>query len=272
MFHLVPSGILQPGTVNLIGPGVVVDPRVLLRELGELEAKGVLRDPARIRVSGRAHVILDWHIALDKARDEARAEGAIGTTGRGIGPAYEDKVARRGIRVADLLDPAALRRAVRPPGEGEELRADAAPPLGADRPRGALRGVRRARPAPRALRGPHRPHPRAGAARRQERAVRGRPGLAPRHRPRHLPVRHVVELRGRGGVHRGRRRADADRRRPRHHQGLHDAGRRRPLPERGHRTEAASGSASAASSSAPPPDASAAAAGSTSWCCATRRS
>ena len=75
-------------------------------------AKGVLRDPARVRVSGRAHVILDWHIALDKARDEARAEGAIGTTGRGIGPTYEDKVARRGIRVADLLDPAALRRAV----------------------------------------------------------------------------------------------------------------------------------------------------------------
>ena len=112
VFHLVPSGILQPGTVNLIGPGVVVDPRVLLREIGELEAKGVLRDPARIRVSGRAHVILDWHIALDKARDEARAEGALGTTGRGIGPAYEDKVARRGIRVADLLDPAALRRAV----------------------------------------------------------------------------------------------------------------------------------------------------------------
>jgi adenylosuccinate synthase len=112
VFHLVPSGILQPGTVNLIGPGVVVDPRVLLRELDELTAKGVLRDPARVRVSGRAHVIHDWHIALDKARDEARAEGAIGTTGRGIGPAYEDKVARRGIRVADLLDPAALRSAV----------------------------------------------------------------------------------------------------------------------------------------------------------------
>ena len=112
VFHLVPSGILQPGTVNLIGPGVVVDPRVLLRELEELKAKGVLKDPARIRVSGRAHVILDWHIALDKARDEARADGAIGTTGRGIGPAYEDKVARRGIRVADLLDPRALKSAI----------------------------------------------------------------------------------------------------------------------------------------------------------------
>jgi adenylosuccinate synthase len=112
VLHLVPSGILQPGAVNLIGPGVVVDPRVLLQELDEIQAQGVLRDPSRVRVSGRAHVILDWHIALDKARDEARREGAIGTTGRGIGPAYEDKVARRGIRVADLLDPVALRPAI----------------------------------------------------------------------------------------------------------------------------------------------------------------
>ena len=112
VLHLVPSGVLQPGTVNLIGPGVVVDPRVLLDELDKIQQQGVLRDPSRVRVSGRAHVILDWHIALDKARDEARREGAIGTTGRGIGPAYEDKVARRGIRVADLLDAAALRPAI----------------------------------------------------------------------------------------------------------------------------------------------------------------
>jgi adenylosuccinate synthase len=112
VLHLVPSGILQPGTVNLIGPGVVVDPRVLLDELEKIQAQGVLRDPSRVRVSGRAHVILDWHVALDKARDEARREGAIGTTGRGIGPAYEDKVARRGIRVADLLDPEGLRAAI----------------------------------------------------------------------------------------------------------------------------------------------------------------
>jgi adenylosuccinate synthase len=112
VLHLVPSGILQPGAVNLIGPGVVVDPRVLLEELDKIQAQGVLRDPSRVRVSGRAHVILGWHIALDKARDEARRESAIGTTGRGIGPAYEDKVARRGIRVADLLDPVALRPAI----------------------------------------------------------------------------------------------------------------------------------------------------------------
>jgi adenylosuccinate synthase len=104
--------VLQPGTLNLIGPGVVVDPQVLLGELRKLVDRGVLKDPSRVRVSGRAHVILDWNIALDKAREESRKGSAIGTTGRGIGPTYEDKVARRGVRVADLLEPAALREIV----------------------------------------------------------------------------------------------------------------------------------------------------------------
>jgi adenylosuccinate synthase len=112
VLHLVPAGVLQPGTLNLIGPGVVVDPQVLLGELRKLVDRGVLKDPSRVRVSGRAHVILDWNIALDKAREESRKSSAIGTTGRGIGPTYEDKVARRGVRVADLLEPAALREIV----------------------------------------------------------------------------------------------------------------------------------------------------------------
>jgi adenylosuccinate synthase len=85
---------------------------VLLGELEELERRGALRDPSRVRVSGRAHLILAWHTALDKAREEAARSRAIGTTGRGIGPAYEDKVARRGIRVADLLNPKNLREAI----------------------------------------------------------------------------------------------------------------------------------------------------------------
>ena len=113
VLHIVPAGILNPGTVNLIGPGVVVDPGELLGELEALRQRGVLRDPSRVRLSGRAHLILDWHTALDKAREEAARERAIGTTGRGIGPAYEDKVARRGIRVADLLVPANLEAAIR---------------------------------------------------------------------------------------------------------------------------------------------------------------
>jgi adenylosuccinate synthase len=112
VLHVVPAGVLNPGTVNLIGPGVVVDPAGLLRELDALKERGVLRDPSRVRLSGRAHVILPWHTTLDKAREEAARELAIGTTGRGIGPAYEDKVTRRGIRVADLLDPESLRGAL----------------------------------------------------------------------------------------------------------------------------------------------------------------
>jgi adenylosuccinate synthase len=109
VLHVVPSGILHDGSVNLIGPGVVVDPGVLLDELKKLEDRGILRDPSRIRVSGRAHVILPWHTALDGAREKKAGDGKIGTTGRGIGPCYEDKVARRGVRVADLRQPEELR-------------------------------------------------------------------------------------------------------------------------------------------------------------------
>ena len=112
ILHVTPAGILNPDTVNLIGPGVVVDPVVLLGELDKLKQRGILRDPARVRLSGRAHLILPWHTALDKAREEAARGRAIGTTGRGIGPTYEDKVARRGIRVADLLQPKDLRAAI----------------------------------------------------------------------------------------------------------------------------------------------------------------
>jgi len=109
VLHVVPSGILHPGSVNLIGPGVVVDPAILLGELAKLEERGILKDPSRIRVSGRAHVILPWHTALDAARETAAGKAKIGTTGRGIGPCYEDKVARRGVRVADLREAGELR-------------------------------------------------------------------------------------------------------------------------------------------------------------------
>jgi adenylosuccinate synthase len=84
VLHVTPAGILNPGTVNLIGPGVVVDPAVLLGELAELERRGVLRDPSRVRVSGCAHLILPWHTALDKAREEAARSRAIGWPGAGF--------------------------------------------------------------------------------------------------------------------------------------------------------------------------------------------
>ena len=109
ILHVVPSGILHEGSINLIGPGVVVDPAILLGEIEALKERGILKDPSRLRVSGRAHVILSWHRALDVARELAAGEAKIGTTGRGIGPAYEDKVARRGIRIADLRQTDTLR-------------------------------------------------------------------------------------------------------------------------------------------------------------------
>ena len=109
ILHVVPSGILHAASINLIGPGVVVDPAILLEEVEALKARGILKDPSRLRVSGRAHVILAWHRALDVAREAAAGKAKIGTTGRGIGPAYEDKVARRGIRVADLRQTDTLR-------------------------------------------------------------------------------------------------------------------------------------------------------------------
>ncbi|GAB4432696.1 MAG: adenylosuccinate synthase [Chloroflexi bacterium OHK40] len=99
--HLVPSGIFDPQTVNIIGAGVVIDPEVLLGELKELEARGV--STARLFISERAHVIMPYHVQLDQLQEQDRGEGKIGTTGRGIGPAYADKMSRTGIRMADLL-------------------------------------------------------------------------------------------------------------------------------------------------------------------------
>ncbi|ODP98246.1 MULTISPECIES: adenylosuccinate synthase [Salinivibrio] len=103
VLHLIPSGILRNNVKCIIGNGVVLSPDALLKEMGELEARGV---PVRERLflSEACPLILPYHIALDAAREQARGKKAIGTTGRGIGPAYEDKVARRGLRVGDLFD------------------------------------------------------------------------------------------------------------------------------------------------------------------------
>lgn len=104
VLHLIPSGILREGVQCLIGNGVVLSPEALLKEMAYLEAKGVpVRE--RLKVSAACPLILPYHVALDKAREAARGKAAIGTTGRGIGPAYEDKVARRGLRVGDLYRP-----------------------------------------------------------------------------------------------------------------------------------------------------------------------
>ncbi len=129
VLHLIPAGVLHKGKTCIIGNGVVVDPTVFMMEIDRLKQKGYLADDSQLVLSLDAHVIMPWHKAVDLAREQSMGAGKIGTTGRGIGPTYEDKVARRGIRVRDLLDPAKLARKVaeRLPVAQEELRR-----LGAD--------------------------------------------------------------------------------------------------------------------------------------------
>ncbi len=124
VLHLIPAGVLHKGKTCIIGNGVVVDPTVFMMEIDRLKQKGYLADDSQLVLSLDAHVIMPWHKAVDIARESAMGAGKIGTTGRGIGPTYEDKVARRGIRVRDLLDTAKLERRVneRLPVAQEELR------------------------------------------------------------------------------------------------------------------------------------------------------
>lgn len=113
ILHLIPSGILHEGKTCLIGNGVVLDPEVFLKEVDALAAKGVDVSPARLGISPKTHLILPYHKVIDQAREAKRAGKKIGTTGRGIGPCYEDKVARIGVRAGDLARPDLLREKVR---------------------------------------------------------------------------------------------------------------------------------------------------------------
>jgi adenylosuccinate synthase len=113
ILHLIPSGMLREGVMCFIGNGVVVSPSALFQEVDELERNGIhVRE--RLRISDSCPVILQHHIALDGAREKQRGTSAIGTTGRGIGPAYEDKVGRRGLRIGDLLDSARFAEKLEP--------------------------------------------------------------------------------------------------------------------------------------------------------------
>ncbi len=100
--HLIPSGILYPGTTCIIGNGVVIDPAVLIKELDYLESQGICTD--NLKISLRAHLVMPYHMRLDELEEESKGSNKIGTTKRGIGPAYMDKTARVGIRIIDLLD------------------------------------------------------------------------------------------------------------------------------------------------------------------------
>ncbi len=112
--HLIPSGILNPNTTCLLGGAMVVNPKKLLAEMDGLAARAIDVSPQRIRLSGSAHLIMPYHIAVDGAAEAARGDGAIGTTRRGIGPAYTDKAARSGIRVMEMLhDPSVFAQRIR---------------------------------------------------------------------------------------------------------------------------------------------------------------
>ncbi len=108
--HLLPSGILTPGVIPVISNGVVIDLAVLFHEIDALKARGI--DTSRLRVSANAHVITPYHVTVDKTTERFLGKRAIGTTGRGIGPTYADKINRVGIRIQDLFDPSILRQKV----------------------------------------------------------------------------------------------------------------------------------------------------------------
>ncbi len=113
IFHIIPSGILYEGKKCLIGNGLVVDPEVLLDEIESLMKSGIEVDTNRLSISEKVHIIMPYHKAVDNAREVAKGKGKIGTTGRGIGPCYEDKVARTGIRAIDFTDAEVLEEKIR---------------------------------------------------------------------------------------------------------------------------------------------------------------
>lgn len=111
--HLIPSGILHEGKKCLIGNGLVVDPQVLLEEINNLTERGIAINPEKLSLSEKAHIIMPYHKAIDLARETAKGKDKLGTTGRGIGPCYEDKVGRTGIRTIDLLETETLEEKIK---------------------------------------------------------------------------------------------------------------------------------------------------------------
>ena len=213
----------------LIGNGVAIDPKVLLEEIDSLESRDV--STQRLFVSDRAHVVMPYHPMIDQLDEKLRGAAAIGTTGRGIGPCFTDKVARLGIRMGDLVDPQAFRDRlsfVLPYKNAVLTRLYDAEPLDA---RGGLQQLRRVRRrAWRPASATPRSSPASALDARRKHPARRRAGRPARPRRRHLRLRHVL----RAVLDLGRRR-DRHRHRPgRHHegrrrlQGLHDARRQRP--------------------------------------------
>src|SRR4030042_5343926 len=134
VLHLIPSGILHPGTLCVMGNGRVISPRAFFKETGDLEAQGIGVGPSRVAVSRGAHLIMPWHPLVERLSEERRGAKKIGTTCRGIGPAYEDKAARLGVRAGDLADLRVLREKIAEDVAAKDpiFRAFGLPPLAAE--------------------------------------------------------------------------------------------------------------------------------------------
>ena len=188
ILHLVPSGALHPDKLCVIGNGVVIDPEILIEEIHALKAHGHLASDEQLRISEQAHVIMPYHKAIDLARERLRGKGKIGTTGRGIGPAYEDKVARVGIRFVDLLEEDTFREKLQRNIEEKNFYLKAIlneKALDFESIHERYSGYREEL---KTLCHQHRGLARSKDARRQARALRRRSGDAARRRPRHLPL------------------------------------------------------------------------------------
>ena len=229
----IPSGILHPGVRCVIGCGVVIDPASLIEEMESLVQRGVSLD-GNLYISKNAHLIMPYHPALDRASESQAGKRRIGTTGKGVGPAYADKAARIGIRMADLLDEELFREKLESNVHAEEPRCCARSTTRETfTVEGILGHLSPLRGLARAVHHRHRAPPVPVDRRRSLDPVRGRAGHDARHRPRDLSVHHVVQHdRGRR-LHRHRGAADQDQRRARHLEGLLHPRGRRPVPHRG---------------------------------------
>ena len=234
--QLVPSGILYPHITPVIGNGVVVDPTVLLAEVDVLESKGI--DTSNLLVSGNAHLIMPYHHELDQLAERYLGKNKLGTTKRGIGPAYADKSSRVGLRVQDLLDPKIFRQKLDVVlKEKNQVLAKVYNrlPLSADEICELYLDQLAPRISPMVADTVGLVHD--ALERGRQRAARRGPGHLPRPRPRHLPLRHVVQPGGRRRLHRRRHRPPLHRRGHRHRQGLRDPGGQRPVPDRADRRD-----------------------------------
>ena len=265
---LLPSGVVRPGKLGVIGNGVVVDPWALCDEIEQARRAGRLVSRDNLRIAENATLILPLHRELDVIREEAAGAGKIGTTGRGIGPAYEDKVGRRAIRVQDLAQPGDARRQDRSHPRASQRAAPRPRQAGVLQGRRCMAELTRDRAEGAAVRGRDVGAARHGAPRRQAHPVRGRAGRAARHRSRHLSLRHLVEHGGGAGGdrlgHGPARRSATCSASPRPTRRASAPARSRPSSP----TRSASASASAGTSSARSRGASAAAAGSMRCSCA----